>query len=89
MSFGTYTVGTTANLVVSANANRVSLILFNVGASNAFIGSTSALTTANGIMLSTGSNFTEDSGGEKLYQGDVYIISTSSSDIRYWERTRR
>ena len=88
MSYGAATIVTAALKVISANDRRLSHIITNQGPSTVFLGPDSSLTTNTGIALSSGSNLTEDSGGDKLYQGDIYAISESSSNLRYWERTR-
>jgi hypothetical protein len=91
LSYGTKTIAATAGgtLILSANPQRIGLILVNTGTETVYIGHDTSLTTANGIPLKTDMNLTEASGGEKMYQGPYYgITATSTSDLRYDERTR-
>ena len=49
------------------------------------------MTTANGTAIEGGGTLTEDSGGTRMYMGDVYGICATNNgtvDLRYWERTR-
>ncbi len=83
------TIGTAPTLIVEANEQRLSIIIYNVGPSGVFYGQTSSISTADSPCLATGASFEEDSGGTKLYTGPFYgIASSGTSDIRVWERTR-
>jgi hypothetical protein len=86
----TVTVGTGSPAqIVAANPQRLSLIVVNTGVPTVYIGQDASVTTANGVPVKTNGNLTEDSGGTKMYCGPIYgIASDSSSDVRYWERTR-
>jgi len=88
MGYGTADVVQTASLIIGGNPTRISTIITNQGPSTVFIGPDSLLSTATAISIASGSNLTEDSGGDKLYQGPYYAISVSFSNLRYWERTR-
>ncbi len=90
MGYGSVTVGTTTNLVVAANSQRFSLILVNTStATNLYIGQDTALTTSSGILISAFGSLTEDSGGQKVYCGDIYGVAQSGTiEVRYWERLR-
>ena len=88
MGYGTVTVVTTTASVLNGNPQRISHIITNQGPSTVFLGPDTSLTTSNGIALASGSNLTEDSGGDKLYQGPIWAISVSESNLRYWERSR-
>jgi hypothetical protein len=82
------TVGNTATLIVAANTARLSLIIENNGSVPVYIGQDASVSVSSGIPLLTNGTLTEDSGGARMYQGDIYGITDSSSDVRYWERTR-
>lgn len=87
MSYGTKTVSDTASKIVSAETNRHSLILVNVGTETVYIGPDSSVTAANGIPLLQDASYEADSGGVKLYMGDIWAITSSgTADLRYWER---
>lgn len=88
MAYNNVSVTTSATLIVGSNSRRQSLIITNTDTTNKlYIGSNSSVTTSNGIEIGTGGNFTEDSGGTRVYQGDIYGISTGTISVRYWERT--
>ena len=82
------TVGNTATLIVAANSARLSLVIQNNGSATVYLGPSASVSASNGIPLLTGGSFQEDSGGARMYQGDIYGISATSSDVRYWERVR-
>ena len=82
------TIGTATGIIVSANSLRISVILYNEGGSTVYLGQTNSLSTATGLPVRFGGNWTEDSGGQKMYLGPYYGISEVSSDVRYWERER-
>ena len=90
MAYNTVSVGSTATLIVDANPQRQSLILANEGdVSSVYIGGDSSVTIANGTPIVAGGNFSEDSGGTRMYMGPVYgIVDAGSVDVRYWERQR-
>jgi len=86
MGMGAVSVGVSATQIVAANTNRHSILIGNNSSQTLFIGD-STVTTANGIPVSAGSSFLEDSGGLKLWGGAIYgIVSSSTADIHYWER---
>lgn len=89
MSYGNATVPSgSAILIVAQNVDRKSLIITNEGSSKIFLGSDSFITSANAISLKSGATYTEDSGGQRMYLGDIYGISEdATNDIRYWEKT--
>ena len=90
MSYGSVTVPSgSAILIVGYNDKRKSLIITNEGSSNVYLGSDSLVTSATGISVEdTNGKYTEDSGGTRMYLGDIYGISAdSTNDIRYWEKT--
>ena len=78
----------TSILVVAYNDKRKSLIITNEGSSKIYLGSDSSVTSATGISVESDGKHTEDSGGTRMYLGDVYAISEdATNDVRYWERT--
>ena len=89
-NFGSVSVGTaTAVSIVTSNTRRHSLIITNIGISSAFLGDTSSVTSANGVMLQSGGALAEDSGGARMYQGEVYAIAGSeATTLTYWQRIR-
>ena len=88
MGYGTINVKLVATLILDNNTQRISTLLVNQGPSTVFIGPDTSITTANAISIASGSNLTEDSGGDRMYVGPYYAISVSESNLGYWERTR-
>jgi hypothetical protein len=91
MAYGSVTVASTAGgtLIVAPNSNRKGLILVNTSAQTVYLGHDTNITTSNGIPLLQNGVLTEDSGGDKVYQGPYYgITASSTSDVRYDERNR-
>lgn len=90
MAYGTVTIGSgTAALIVAFNHLRKSLIITNEGSSKVYLGNDSSITTASAISIESDGKYTEDSGGQRMYLGDIYGISEdSTNDVRYWERTK-
>lgn len=88
MSSGQVTIGSgTPILIISQNSNRKSLIITNEGLSKIYIGGDSSITTATAISIESGGKHTEDSGGQRMYLGDIYgIAEDATNDCRYWER---
>ena len=89
-NYGSVTVATnTAVSIVTACVQRLSLIITNIGVGSAFLGDNSSVTSANGIMLRCGGSLSEDSGGARMYQGDIYAIAGSAATtLTYWQRIR-
>ena len=91
MAYNTVTVAATSGgtLIVAANPQRLSLIITNTDVQTVYIAQDTSITSATGVPLLTNGTLTEDSGGTKMYCGPIYgITATSTSDVRYWERTR-
>ena len=93
MGFGTVRVGTSATKILSANSQRQSLILTNGSTSGiVFLGPDATITSANAATVLDGfGNLSEDSGGTRMFMGDVYGITTSAAagvDVMFWERLR-
>ena len=90
MAYNTVTITTTATLIIAANTNRIGLILVNTSAGTVYLADNNSVTTSNGIPLRENENLTEDSGGTKMFPGDIYgIVGSGTADVRYWERTRQ
>ena len=92
MGFGRIRVTNSATKIVSANEARQSLILTNASSSGiVFLGPDATITSAHSAaLLDSYGSLTEDSGGTRLFQGDIYGITTSSHaavNVFYWERT--
>lgn len=88
MGYGAVTVGTAnAILVVPCNDKRQSLIITNEGSSKVYLGDNSSVTTSSSISIEADGKYTEDSGGHRMFLGDIYGISEdSTNNVRYWER---
>ena len=90
MGYGSVTIGTGSPiLLVSANSLRLSLIIVNNGSSSIYIGDDSFVSSITGLAIESGAKLQEDSGGQRTYLGDYYVISEdATNDVRYWERER-
>ena len=94
MAYGTITVVNAAIRIVQANTNRISLVIVNGGPETSYIGEDSSVVAGSGANAGTkivsNGTFTEDSGGTRMYMGDVWGISatTTSTALHYWERNR-
>ncbi len=88
MGYVSFTIGSgTAILIVAQNVNRKSIIITNEGSSKVYLGDNSSITSASAISIESSGKYTEDSGGQKMFLGDIYGISEdSTNDVRYWER---
>ena len=79
------TVTTTATKILSANAERRSFILQNLGFVTVFLGHNDSVTTSIGIEVEPDERYSEQGIG--LWKGDVFGIATSGSqEVRSWER---
>ena len=91
MGYGNVTVTSgTSVLIVSANCARLSLIITNEGSSKIFLGSDPLVTSSTGVSVEAESGkYMEDSGGTRMYMGNIYGISAdSTNDVRYWEKDK-
>ena len=91
MGFNTVTVGTTPVKILGENTKRQSLILTNASTSGiVFLGPDATISSmAAATVLDAFGTLTEDSGGTRMYMGDVYGVTTSSAAsvrVMYWER---
>ena len=93
MSFGRVRVTNAVTKILGDNSQRQSLILTNASTSGiVFLGPDNTVTSANAAtVLDAYGSLTEDSGGTRMFMGDVYGITTSAHaavNIFVWERTR-
>ena len=89
MSYNTVTVTTSATLIVANNTQRQSILVTNTGTGTVYLGPDSSVTTSNGMPLVTNGTYAEDSGGTRMFLGDIYgIVASGTSDVRYWEEVR-
>lgn len=90
MAYGQVNVGTaSAALIVAFNDKRKSIIITNEGDSKVYLGNDSSITSTSTISIESGGKYTEDSGGQRMFLGDIYGISEDHfNDVRYWERTK-
>ena len=78
----------TATKIVSANAGRISVMISNLGTQTVYIGKDSSITAGEEPFLLQNGSFCEDNSGGRMWKGDIYgITTTSTSDVVYWERT--
>jgi hypothetical protein len=77
-------VGTTATLLVGANADRANLTVRNIGAADCYVGSSSAVTTSTGFLLTS-------AGKDALdikWTGPVYgIVAAGTTTVAYVEES--
>jgi hypothetical protein len=89
LGYASVTIGATSTLIVQANPQRLSLLLYNNGPDSLIIAPDASVTSSpNSITIAKGGNLTEDSGGHKVYSGAFYGISagTGNAVVSYWER---
>ena len=82
-------VGNTATLIAAANPSRISFIMTNIGTVDVYFGPDSSIVAAQCPIIVPNGSFEEDSGGQQVYLGAYYgITSAGNSNVSYWERTR-
>ncbi len=87
MAFNAVNVTIVATKIVGANTDRKSLIIQNASTGNCYIGPDDTVTSTTAVYLVKDGELSEDSGGMRMYMGDIYgIAGTGTCDIRYWER---
>lgn len=91
MGFGKVRVTNTPTKIVGENYRRHSIILTNGSSSGiVYIGPDDTIASGNAAtLLDAFGSLTEDSGGEKMWMGDYYGITTSGAaavNVFYWER---
>lgn len=88
MSLGSYnavTVGTSATLIIAANAERKGLEVCNNSSATIYIGPDANITTSNAMPIAA-SQYLNDSGLFDAYRGALYgIVVASTADVRFWE----
>lgn len=84
-----FNVTTSPVLIAPANTARQELIITNAGVTpDAFLGTSSSMTTTTGLPLFSGQT-RERSRGFSIHLGDVWCVTASgTADIRVWETTR-
>lgn len=89
MANSTVSVGTSATLLIDANAQRVGLIFDNQSAVDIYYGDSDAVTATNGITIPSGEQkefFHKGGAWQFYYRGEFYgIVSATTSDIRVLE----
>lgn len=84
-TYNTVTVLTDAKVIIPANSDRVNAIISNAsGAVILYIGPDASVTTANGIPIAVSTTANLNNFMES-YKGNVYGITGSTADVRYWE----
>lgn len=77
-------VSSTATLVLGANAARAHATVRNVGATDCYVGSSSAVTTSTGMLLTSAGKDAFDI----TWTGTVYAITASSTTtLAYWDES--
>jgi hypothetical protein len=88
MRQGTVNVTTSPTLILSANGNRESVILYNSSTLSVSIGYDTNIST-NNVAIGPSGTLTEDNSGSKMYLGPYYgITSAGTAVIAVWERTK-
>ena len=93
MGFAKVRVTNVATKIIGSNSQRQSLIVTNGSSSGVvFLGPDNTVSSANAsTLLDSFGSLTEDSGGTRMFMGDIYGITTSANaaaNIFVWERTR-
>jgi hypothetical protein len=73
---GQVTITNAATLIKGANTYRHSIVLYNSGAVDCYLGYTSAVLTTTGFILKAGTGITLDRS-----EGDIYAITASSTTV--------
>lgn len=89
MSWNQIIVGTTSNLIVAANDQRINLIVRNNGVAICYVGGSSNVTTSTGVQMNQNDTLNDDNSGTRGYIGDIWgIVSSGTTNMAYWERTK-
>lgn len=82
-SYGSASVGTTAQEVLAAGTGRRSLMIQNNGSAAVYVGFDSSVTASSGVKVPAGGTYADET-----YSGALYVISESgTNDIRFQEVT--
>jgi hypothetical protein len=85
-NYGSVTVTTTPGLIVEENSRRQSVVMTNIG-STVYIGPDASIGTGNSPHIVSNGSFAEDSGGHRVYMGNIYgACTTGTSTVYWWER---
>lgn len=77
------TVGTTITTILTADSCRKGVVIQNLSDQDVFIGTTTGLTTSNGICLGPGQPWAMG-GHMEGYRGTIYgIVAATTADVRY------
>jgi len=75
------TVDTSADLVLAANAGRVTALIVNNGSVTVYLGNDNTVTTTNGIPLVAGAALEDGESGDAWYG----VTASGSADVRVLE----
>jgi hypothetical protein len=75
------TVDTSADLILAANADRVTALIVNNGSVTVYLGKANTVTAANGLPLVAGATLEDGESGSAWYG----ITASGSSDVRVLE----
>ena len=79
----TFTVTTTAQIVLGANSARKKILFYNNSSTTIYIGNTSSVTTSTGFPISQGAYYEET-----FFNGAYYgIVSSGTANLRLLEYT--
>jgi hypothetical protein len=82
--YGAVAVAGSAVIIVAANTLRKGCIIVNNGAGTAYFGMDTNVTTSTGLPVITNGSLNM-TGLQDCWRGDIWCVSASTSDIRFWE----
>lgn len=74
-------VATVAKVIKAANSARSNIVVQNLGATEIYIGTSAAVTAANGVKIAPGASAT------LTHAAAVWAICAAAADVRYFEET--
>lgn len=74
-------VGSTATLILAANADRERALIVNNGSQTIYLGKDNTVTTANGLPLAAGASLEDDRTSDAWYG----IVASGTADVRVLE----